>query len=354
MNAPLRTGIIGYGLAGRVFHAPLVAATPALTVAAIVTRDPTRAAEAAADHPGAEILADPAQLWALDLDLAVVATPNDVHVPLALDSIDAGVSVVVDKPFAVSADDGRRVVARAEAAGVALSVFQNRRWDGDFLTLRRLLAGGRLGSVHRFESRYERWRPTRREGTWREGPDPAQGGGLLADLGSHVIDQALVLWGPAASVYAELDRRRPGSEVDDDVFVALTHRSGVRSHLWAGALVAQLGPRFRVLGDRAGYTKYGLDVQEAQLREGLRPSYPGWGEERVDGILGTAEETETVPTLPGAYEEFYGEMAEAVAGDGPVPVDPAGVVHALEVIDAARRSVAEGTVVHLDGGERRP
>lgn len=346
-----RVGIIGYGLAGRVFHAPLIAATPGLEVGAIVTSDPGRAAQARNNHPGAEVVPDAAAIFARPdpLDLVVVATPNDSHVPLALRSIEAGVAVVIDKPLAAAVADGRRLIERSEAAGVLLTVFQNRRWDNDFLTLRSLLDEGRLGRVHRFESRFQRWRPQLRRDSWREDPDPRRAGGLLYDLGAHVIDQALVLFGPVTSVYAELDRRRAGSVVDDDVFVALTHGGGVRSHLWMGALIPQLGPRFRVLGDGAGYTKYGLDVQEPQLVAGLLPGSPGWGVDTSDhdGILGVDEHLEVVPTVPGSYQNFYAELARALAGDAPPPVDPWDALAVVEVIEAARRSAADHAVVHL-------
>lgn len=208
-----RVGIIGYGLAGRVFHAPLITATPGLEVAAIVTSDPGRAAQARKDHPDAEVVPEADAIFVRpdQLDLVVVATPNDSHVALALRSIEAGVAVVVDKPLAAAAAEGRRLIERSEAAGVLLTVFQNRRWDNDFLTLRSLLDEDRLGRVHRFESRFERWRPQLRQETRREDPDPARAGGLLYDLGAHVIDQALVLFGPVSSVYAELTGAGPGA-----------------------------------------------------------------------------------------------------------------------------------------------
>jgi predicted dehydrogenase len=283
------------------------------------------------------------------LDLVVVATPNDSHVPLALRSIETGVAVVVDKPLAATAADAHRLIERAEQAGVLLSVFQNRRWDSDFLTLRALIDEGRLGRIHRFESRFERWRPVVRSDSWREDSNPSRAGGLLYDLGPHVIDQALVLFGPVASVYAELDRRRERAAVDDDVFIAMTHTGGVRSHLWVSALVAQPGPRFRVLGDRAGYTKYGLDVQETQLVAGLRPGSPDWGVEGSDhdGTVGVDDEAERVPSLPGAYEDFYSGMAAALAGDAPPPVDAHDALSSLGVIEAARHSATEGVVVEL-------
>ncbi len=343
--------MIGYGLAGRVFHAPLITATPTLEVVAIVTANSARVAQAHADYPDAEIVADTSSLFSgsRHLDLVVVATPNEYHVPITLQSIAVKVAVVVDKPLAPSSLAARELIARAEETGVLLSVFQNRRYDNDFLTLRSLLEAGRLGRVHRFESRYERWRPNVVPTRWREDPDPSRAGGFLFDLGAHVIDQALVLFGAPQYVYAELDSRRALSAVDDDAFVAITHVTGVRSHLFTSAIVAQLGPRFRVFGDRAGYTKYGLDVQETQLTEGLRPGDAGWGVEDPAhyGVLGAGDEHETIPTLAGSYETFYAEMAVALEGRGPVPVDPKDALATLKVIEAARRSAATRRVVEL-------
>jgi predicted dehydrogenase len=344
--------VIGYGLAGRVFHAPLVDAAPDLEVAAIVTRHPARVAQARADFPHAEILADaPAALYGSErFDLAVVATPNEHHVPIALACIEAKIPVVVDKPLAPSWQDASELVERAEEAGVLLSVFQNRRYDGDFLTLRDVIGQGLLGRVDRFESRFERWRPVVEPARWREDPDPARAGGVLFDLGSHLIDQALLLFGAPRQVYAELDTRRRGGAVDDDVFVAITHASGVRSHLFASALAAQLGPRFRVLGNLAGYTKYGLDVQEGQLAAGLRPGDEGWGVGAADddGVLGAGQEGRTVVTRAGSYEAFYAEMAGALVGQCPVPVDPRDAVTTLRVIGAAREAASTRRVVEFD------
>jgi scyllo-inositol 2-dehydrogenase (NADP+) len=189
-----------------------------------------------------------------------VATSNATHLPLGLAAVQAGLAVVVDKPLALTAAKGRRLVTAARERGVLLTVFHNRRWDGDLRTLQRLLDADALGSVHRFELRFERWRPALRPGAWRELERPEAGGGLLLDLGSHLVDQALLLFGQPRSVYAEVDRRRAGVQGDDDVFVALEHPGGVRSHLWASSLAAQVGPRLRVLGDRGAYVKHGLDV----------------------------------------------------------------------------------------------
>jgi len=347
---PFRVGIIGYGLAGAVFHAPLVAATPGLQLSAIVTSNEERRAQAARRYPEAEILSNPVQLFTKSaVDIVVVASPNRTHVPLAIEALDAGSHVVVDKPLAASAEDGQAAVDAAKAKGRLLTVFQNRRWDGDFLTLRKLVADGRLGRVMRFESHFDRWRPEVKPG-WRMLDAPAEAGGLLYDLGAHLIDQSLLLFGPVTHVYAELDRRRAGVTVDDDSFVSLAHASGVRSHLWMNALSAQLAPRFRVLGDRAAFTKYGLDPQEERLRDGADPAVAGWSEEAPDrwGRLGADADNQPVRTEPGAYLEFYRLLAAALATGGPAPVDPQDAVTTLKIVEAAQRSAQHGEVVEPD------
>jgi scyllo-inositol 2-dehydrogenase (NADP+) len=350
VTAPIRVALLGYGLAGAVFHAPLIAAVEGLELAAIVTRDDERRTRARRDHPNAALLGSPEEVWerAGDLDLVVVAATNRAHVPLARASIEAGLAVVVDKPLAASADEGRALVRDAHERDVMLTVFQNRRWDGDFLTVLGLLEEGALGDVARFESRFERWRPDL-SGGWRESGDPQDAGGLLNDLGSHLVDQALVLFGPVTQVYAELDSRRVGVQTDDDSFVALRHESGVRSHLWMSAVAAQLGPRFRVLGRHAAYVKYGLDVQEELLQAGRRPDDPLWGREPEDrwGLLGAGDELRRIPTVPGAYQRFYEGVALALREGAPPPVDPDGVVAGLKVLDAARESAGERRFVDL-------
>ncbi|HEX6582579.1 MAG TPA: Gfo/Idh/MocA family oxidoreductase, partial [Thermoleophilaceae bacterium] len=246
--------------------------------------------------------------------------------------------------------------------GVVASVFHNRRWDGDFLTLRRLVSEGSLGELVRLESRFERWRPEVDVDKWREGGTPEDAGGLLFDLGPHLIDQALELLGPARSVFAEVRRLRPGVQVDDDVFLTLEHSSGMRSQLWASMLAAQPGARLRVLGTRAAYVKLGLDVQEDSLREGARPRDPGFGEEPPEawGLLGTEDDARPVETERGRYVEFYELMEQAIRSrsggaarsgsdalraEPPVPLS-AGIA-TLRVIEAARASTAQRVVVPL-------
>jgi predicted dehydrogenase len=294
----VRVALAGYGLAGAVFHAPLVEAVDGLELAGVYTRS----------RGGLDELLGRA-------DVLVVATPNRSHAELALAGLERGLHVVVDKPLAPTAAEARALVHER------LTVFQNRRWDGDFLTLRRLIAAGELGPVTRMESRFERFRPELAAGGWRESPE--EGGGVLLDLGAHLVDQAIVLFGPPVAVYGEVDRRRAGAQVADDCFIALEHAGGERSHLWMSAVAPEPGPRFRVQGLRAGFAVDGLDPQESQLRDGLRPGDPGFGER---------------PGLdPGRYVGFYAGVRDWVTGGGPPPVDPADAVRVLEVLEAAGR-----------------
>ncbi|MEU2787770.1 Gfo/Idh/MocA family oxidoreductase [Streptomyces sp. NPDC007100] len=357
-GTPLRVGLIGYGLAGSVFHAPLIVATDGLVLDTVSTSSPDRQAQARAEHPRVRTVATPDDVLdrAGELDLIVIASPNKTHVPLAAAALEAGLPVVVDKPLAATAAEADRLAALADDRGLLLSVFQNRRWDNDFRTVRKLVAEGALGDVQRFESRFERWRP-KPKGGWRESGDPAEIGGLLYDLGSHVADQAIALFGPVTQVYAESDVRRPGAEADDDTFLALTHANGVRSHLWVSATTAQLGPRFRVLGSRAGYVKYGLDPQEAALRDGRRPGddRAGWGTEPQEawGRIGAGESPQTgggepVPTLPGDYPAYYAAVAEALRTGGRPPVSAAEAAATLRVLEAAKTSAAEGRTVRIE------
>jgi scyllo-inositol 2-dehydrogenase (NADP+) len=349
-DTSLRVGLVGYGTAGAAFHAPLISTTAGLRLSAIVTANPQRRRAAAEVYPGATLLGTAEELWAAagEFDVVVVASPNRTHAPLARAALEAGLPVVVDKPLTATAAEGAALVRLAAERGLLLSVYQNRRWDGDFLTARRLVDEGRLGRVLRFESRFERWRPVPKGG-WRESDDPADVGGLLYDLGSHLVDQALQLLGPATEVYAEVHSRRDGIQVDDDVFVALRHEGDARSHLWMSALAAAAGPRLRVLGDRGAYTKHGMDVQEDALKAGGRPTDEGWGEDDPAryGVL-TVDGGETVVrTEPGAYQRFYSGLAAALRDGGPPPVDPAGSVATLTVLEAARRSANGRQVVAI-------
>ena len=280
----------------------------------------------------------------------VVATPNDTHAALTRRALDAGLPVVVDKPLAPTAAEAEALVEHAEAAGTMLTVFFNRRWDSDHLTLSGLIEGGRLGDVMRYESRFERWRPGLADAAWREQTPPEAGGGVLLDIGPHLVDQAIVNFGPVTRVYAEIDGRRDGA-ADDDAFLALRHGSGAQSHLWASVLAGAPGPRLRVLGDRAAFVVEELDGQEAALRAGSRPGEGGgWGQEppeRWGRLLRGDEDGERVPSAPGAWPRFYAALEHALREGAPPPVDPRDAVTGLEVLDAARRSAATGAIIDL-------
>ncbi len=340
---PIRTAVIGYGISGRVFHAPFLEADPDYSLDVIVTGDAGRRAAAATRHPLARVVPTPEAVWAdaAALDLVVIGSPSGTHASLADAALDAGLDVVVDKPFAVTSDEGRALIEKAERLGRRLTVFQNRRWDGDFRTVRRLIAEGRLGEIRRFESRFEWWKPEPAT-SWKTAATAAEGGGILYDLGTHLIDQAVQLFGPVAEISAEIARRRPGAAADDDVFLALQHASGATSHLWMNAMAPLFGPRFHVLGSNAGYTSWGLDVQEPSLIAGALPGDPGFGEipETRWGVFGADGETTRIPTERGDYGEFYRLLAVALRGEGPLPVDPADAVAVLEIIERAHAAAS--------------
>ncbi len=330
----IRTGIVGYGLSGRVFHSPFVAADPRFSLEAISTGDPLRQAQAHDHHPAAEIVATPDELLARDLDLVILASPAHVHVEQGLAAFASGASVVVDKPFAPSVVDAERLIAAA--SGRSLFVYQNRRWDGDFRTVRKLVGSGALGEVHRFESTFERWSPALRD-RWQDTTPVSQGAGITFDLGSHLIDQALQLFGPAELVDAELSVLRAGGVSDDEAFLSLLHDSGVRSHLTISRFAAQNAPRFRVLGSASAYTVYGLDGQEPALMAGASPTDPGFGvaPESSWGLLGIAGALRPLPTERGEYAAFYAGVAATLLDGAPPPVDPLDALETVRIIERA-------------------
>ena len=338
---PIRTGIIGFGLSGRVFHAPFIATNPAFRLDLISTSSPERAAEARAQHPGAEIVATPEELLARagDLDLVVLASPAHTHLAQGLAALEAGAGVVIDKPFVPTVVDAKKLIVKSEEVGKVLAVFQNRRWDGDFLTVKRLLAEGALGNVHRFESTFERWSGANRD-RWQDTTTPDQGAGIAYDLGSHLVDQALQLFGPATVEQAELLTVREGSVSDDDAFISLLHSSGVRSHITVSRAAGQSGPRFRVLGDKAAYTVYGLDNQESALKLQQWPGSDGYGvtpesDWGLLGVDGSDEGLTAVPTAAGDYPAFYAGVAASILDGAPAPVDPRDALEVVRIIERA-------------------
>ncbi|GAB6900394.1 Gfo/Idh/MocA family oxidoreductase [Kineosporia succinea] len=333
----MKIGLAGFGFGGKYFHAPLIASAPGVEFAGVVTKSPERQAEVAELYPGVPTFASLADLKAAGAQAVAISTPADTHIPLVHEAIELGLSVVSDKPFALKREDALGAVEAAEKAGVKLSVYQNRRWDSDLLTVKKLVETGELGSVHRFQSRFERFEPTTRP--------PAAGGGILHDFGSHLVDQALYLFGPAASVYAEQNGEL-------DFFVAIKHVNGVSSHLIGSWLEGAPGPRYRVTGSSGSFVlEKPMEGQEHQLLQGLNPQTAGdaWGVEPESdwGRLYRADEPTAVPTERGSWDTYYPAFAAAVRGEGPVPVDPRDAVASTEVLDAARTSAATGQVVTL-------
>lgn len=336
--APIRTAVVGFGVSGKVFHAPLIAADPNYSLDVIVTADPVRAAEVARLYPQARIVPSAEDMFAQagDLDLVVLGTPPLTHLELGATAIACGLNVVVDKPFVTAVTHGEELIARASDAGVQLTVFQNRRWDADFLTLRKLLTDGAVGEVRTFESRFEWWRPEG-FGNWRDSATLAEGGGILHDLGAHLIDQAIQLFGPVEESYGETANLGAHPEAaDTEAFVSLLHESGVRSRLWMNGMAAQVGPRFLVLGSKAGYTKWGLDGQEPALAAGITPSDPAYGVDPQEfrGLLGVDGTAMPVPAEKGDYPRFYRELAASLRGEGQPPVNPAEALESLKIIES--------------------
>lgn len=335
-RAPVRTALIGYGLAGRVVHRPLLEAAAELDLTHVVTADPSRQAQVAADAPHANVVGTVGGLWerADEIDLVVIAAPNDVHVPLARAALERGLAVVVDKPMALSSHGA------ADLAGLGglLSPFHNRRWDSDTLTASQLLAAGILGTVHRLEARFTRFRPEVQH-RWREQPG---GGGVLLDLGTHLVDQAQHLLGPVTTVRADVRALRPGAAVDDDVFLDLRHEGGQSSLLWASAAAPWTGPRLVLQGSVAGWCKQDLDGQEAAHRDG-RP-YAA----EPPGTITDADGSRPMPSALGDWGRYYREMAAAVRGEGAPPVDPGDAASVARVLEAAvASSRAGGALVRL-------
>jgi scyllo-inositol 2-dehydrogenase (NADP+) len=320
-------GLIGYGLGGSVFHAPLVQAEPRLRLRAVAT---SRGDQVRRDHPGVRVVATAGELLAdPSVELVVVAAPNAVHHELAAAALRAGRHAVVDKPFTLTTAEADQLIALAAATDRRLSVFHNRRWDGDFLTVRRLLEAGTLGEVTSFVSRYDRFRPAPR-GSWKEAAVP--GSGILWDLGPHLVDQALALFGPPGTVWADVGMQRAGVHAVDYAHLALGY-GRLRVLLHAAMVVRDPGPRFEVHGDRGSLLTWGLD----------RPEVDATLTTEVAGL----ELRGRLAGLPGDHGAYYAAMAAAVAGQGPVPVTAAEARDVIMVIEHALESGRQGRVVRV-------
>lgn len=336
----VRVALLGFGYAGRVFHAPLITATPGLALRVIGTR------RSAIETGYADVQAVPDPFAAArhpEADLVVIATPNETHAPLAAAALRAGKHVVVDKPFTVTLGEARGLAALASELGRVLSVFHNRRWDSDFLGVRAAIEEGRLGEVVELRSEMSRYRPEVRD-RWRERAGP--GSGVWFDLGAHLVDQALLLFGPPATVAADLRIQREGGTAVDWFHVVLGYER-LRVALSSSMLAAAPAPRFLVRGTEATLTRLRWDPQEEQLARGDRPGAPGWGRDADPLTIhcGAPPETRQVPAPPGDYPAYYARLRDAIAGGGEPPVTAAQACTVVAILEAAVRSSAEGRAV---------
>ncbi|MEF3090858.1 oxidoreductase [Raoultella scottii] len=331
MSDNIRVAIIGYGYASKTFHAPLIGGTPGMTLAAVSSSDESKVR---IDWPTVRVVAEPHQL--LDdpnIDLIVIPTPNDTHFPLAKAALEAGKHVVVDKPFTVTLSQARELDAIARSRGQLLSVFHNRRWDSDFLTVKSLINEGLLGEVCYFESHFDRYRPQIRN-RWREQGGP--GSGIWFDLGPHLLDQAINLFGLPVSMTVDLAQLRPGAQSTDYFHAVLVYPQR-RVILHATLLAAAETARYIVHGSRGSYIKYGLDPQEERLKNGERLPQEDWGYDMRDGTLtrvdGADRSEESWLTLPGHYPAYYAAIRDALNGEGENPVPAGQAIQIMELIE---------------------
>ncbi len=341
-SCAVRAGLIGFGLAGQVFHAPLIRAVPEFELACILERHGTLAAQ---KYPGVRVMRTIDELLEDEqIRLCVIATPNLSHFDLAQRCLLAGRDVVIDKPFTTTSEEARTLIQLAEERGRLLTVFQNRRWDGDFLTVRKLIASCSLGRIVSFESHYDRFRPVPKVGTWRERGEP--GGGVLYDLGSHIIDQVLLLFGTPRAVNADVFAEREGSLVDDAFLVRFEY-GDMRAIMRSTMLAAAPGPRFIIHGTRGSFVKYGSDVQEQALRQWKNPSALDWGENPESEwgtlYLPNSETTlaQKVKTEAGDYRCFYENVRDALLRGAPLAVPARESLLTMRAIELALRSSRE-------------
>lgn len=350
LSSPIRVGVIGFGFVSKTFHVPLLKGTHGYKIAVVSSSHPT---DVLAVIPDADVVSDPKALATHpDIDLVVIASPNETHAPLAELAMRAGHNIVVDKPFTITVEEARHLASVAAEKGVLLSVFQNRRWDSDFLTVQDAIRQDLLGRIVLFESRIDRYRPEVRD-RWREVPGP--GAGLLYDLGPHLIDQTMLLFGIPDSVQATLAKQRRGARTDDFFHLVLRYGEMVAT-LGAGSLVSGGSARFAVHGERASVVKQKPDVQEDQLRAGMLPGAPDWGLDPDAALLyvGATDDTRVLETARGDQRGYYVALREALLGRAPNPVLPEQGSSVMAIIEAAFRSEKDGrrVVPELTAKER--
>ncbi len=338
MAPAIRTALIGFGLGGRVFAAPFLEADRAYSLKAIVTSNPAQASAAAVQYPGARILPTASQVLSRsrDLDLVVLATPPETHPGLGAAVLAAGLHLVIDKPFVLHTAEGETLLAQARAADRLLTVYHHRRWDSDFLTVKRVIRSGALGEVREFAAHFDWWRPSG-VSSWGAEHPVTRSGEMLADLGTHLIDQAIQLFGPVEEATGGPAAGESG-RVDDEVHVLLRHASGIRSHLTMDPLPNMPVPRFRVVGTAATYEKWGLDPQASDIEAGVLPTHPEFGRESREewGRIITRDAVHSIEPERGSYGEFFRLLARAIRGEGPIPVDPEDALEVVRLIERIR------------------
>jgi scyllo-inositol 2-dehydrogenase (NADP+) len=342
-------GLIGFGLAGRAFHAPVIRAVPGLRLAAILQRSGTQAAE---QYPDVRIVRSVEELLSVEnVRLVVIATPNDTHYPFARQCLAAGRDVVVDKPFTTTLAEAAALVQFAKQRGRLLTVYQNRRYDGDFQAIRQLVAGGTLGRVVRFETNYDRFRPQVRPGAWREKSGP--GTGILFDLGPHLIDHALVLFGLPQAITADVRMERDSAVTDDAFDILLHYPHSMRAVLRSTMLAASPRPRFVLHGTRGGFFKQSFDPQENNLRRGEIPKDAPWGAEPEEdwGVLtvydGENPTQRRIPSGIGDYRDYYANVRDAMLGKAKLAVTPEWALDVMRILELARESSEKRCTVPL-------
>lgn len=336
----LKVGIAGYGLAGRSFHAPILAGTN-FEVTAVLTTNDVRKRHAKEDFPTVKIVSTIEELCAQDLDLIVIASGNQVHLSQALTAINAGIPTVVDKPMGINVAQTREILDAADSAGVAVTTYFNRKWDSDILTLKRVIRDGQIGRVIRMDSRFERFRPQLNPQSWRENNSPEDGGGLLLDLMPHLISTAIECFGPANLKSSSIRSVRGGA--DDDCVLVLAHENGVESILSASAVVGAPGPRLRVIGSEGAFVVNELDPQEALLRAGKAPKDGKWEEgTSSQAFIHRGDSVEEFKTDPGNYASFYSLVHEAIVNKTAMPISPEEILAVAQIIDKAREINSHG------------
>jgi predicted dehydrogenase len=336
----IEVGLIGFGLAGRAFHAPVIRAVPGLHLAAILQRSGTEAAE---KYPDVRIVRTLDELLAIEeIRLVVIATPNETHYPFARRCLEAGRDVVVDKPFTTTFDEAASLVQMAKSASRLLTVYQNRRYDGDFQAIRQLVAAGTLGRIVRFETSYDRYRPQLKLGAWRETQRP--GSGILLDIGPHLIDHALVLFGLPEAVTADIRVERENAVADDAFDIMLHYSKGMRAVLSSSILAAAPRPRFVLFGTQASFLKQTFDPQEGNLRRGFIPTDAAWGVEPEEnwGVLtvpaGDAFRQRRIPSAACDYRDYYANVRDAILGSATPAVTPEYALDVMRMLELARKS----------------